>query len=189
MSEIQQGVWPAFAPDVMSRLTGEDDPAFWEVALNDIFAEADVLCGKAGGEPVLAQVGSCSHWLRPHQTRWTADGGFAWPTGYGGVGFSRLGLPEFDWSVTRRWDPASASWEPDGGPAAQGGLVFRVTLPARSARHLQAAVHTLWTPGPPVFPRKELLQFYGFRKKEGQWACTAYRGDESVYELATGGAV
>jgi hypothetical protein len=168
---------------VLSRLRGEDDPNFWEVALDVLFADAGRLCGPSGGK-VMAQVGACSHWLRPHQTRWTADGGFAWPTGYGGVGFSRLGLPELDWSVTFTWDSATASWQA-GEEAPQSDFLFRAALPTRTARHLQAAVHTLWALGPPVGPRRPLLQFYGFRKKQGRWACTAYRGDERVYELTS----
>ena len=48
MSEVQRGAWAAFAPDVLPHLTAEDDPAFWEAALNAIFVDADALCGKVG---------------------------------------------------------------------------------------------------------------------------------------------
>jgi hypothetical protein len=182
-TENAGGAWPSLAPDVLPYLGVEDDPALWEAAIDVIFRDAEFLCGQQGRrDVVVAQLGACSHWLRPHQTRWTADGGFAWPTGYGGTGFSRLGLPEFDWLITRRWDHFSSSWRPEGDGLRTGRLVFRVALPTRTARHMQAAVHTLWTPGTPIFPRRELPQFYGFRKKEGCWLCTAYRGKDSLYE-------
>jgi hypothetical protein len=72
------------------------------------------------------------------KSRWTADGGFAWPTGYA--------------------DPNRQA--PAGGRANP--------MDAR----------------PPVRPRRPLLQFYGFRKKRGRWVCTAYQGEERVYERA-----
>jgi hypothetical protein len=177
------GAWPTFAPDILPHLGVEDDQGFWQVAINNIFRDADLLCRRTNRQSVIvARVGACSHWLRPHQSRWTADGGFAWPTGYGGTGFSRLGLPEFDWFVTRKWNCLTSCWEPEIGSLRSGFLVFRVTLPTRTTRHLQAAIHTVWTPGPPIAPQRQLLQLYGFRKKESLWRCTAYSGDERAYE-------
>jgi hypothetical protein len=71
-----------------------------------------------------------------------------------------------------------------GEPGA-GQLVFRVAVPARSCLHSQAAVHSVWQPGPPPLPRVPLVQFYGFRRRSG-WSCTAYRASPSdrVYEVA-----
>src|SRR5258706_14375081 len=83
---------------IKGHLTADDDPDLWRVVLETVFVDLAVI----QTEPALVEIGCCSHWLRPHQTRWTADGGFAWPTGYGrpgGGGFSRNGLPEVDWSV------------------------------------------------------------------------------------------
>jgi hypothetical protein len=177
------GAWPSFAPDILPHLGVGDDRVFWEAAIDVIFRDADFLCRRQDRRDVIvAQVGACSHWLRPHQTRWTADGGFAWPIGYGGTGFSRLGLPEFDWFIKRRWDRLTSSWQPERDTPRTDCLVFRVALPTRTTRHLQAVVHTVWTPGPPVSPRRQLLQFYGFRKKKGRWLCTAYRGNDGLYE-------
>ena len=34
----------------------------------------------------------------------TADGGFEWPSGYDGPAYSRLGLPEHDWTIQLVWD-------------------------------------------------------------------------------------
>src|SRR5258708_3339750 len=74
-------------------------------ALSYILAEVEA------GPAVLVEVGRCSHWLRPHQTRWTADGGFPHPTGYGSGrgGHSLSGLPQFDWSVVLEW--SGSEWE------------------------------------------------------------------------------
>jgi hypothetical protein len=56
-------------------LDEDDNPELWQVALDHILAEFETV------SDVLVEVGRCLHWLRPHQSRWTAGGGFAWPTG------------------------------------------------------------------------------------------------------------
>lgn len=143
---------------VLDRLGSEDDAALWQVALDHILAQLEKKHG------VTLEVGQCSHWLRPHQTRWTADGGFAWPTGYGGTRFSRTGLPLFDWSVILEW--TGEAWAaPSKKPKH---LDLRIALPSRTTRHQQAALHTLWR-----HVRVMERRFYGFRKKDGAWKCTA----------------
>ena len=86
--------------NLFSEFLDEDDDAeLWRVALNHILVEVDKKPG------ILIHVGRCSHWLRPHQSRWTADGGFAWPTGYGSGsgGYSFSALPQFNWSLDLEW--------------------------------------------------------------------------------------
>ena len=63
-------------------------------------------------------------------------------------------------------------------------LTLRIAIPARSARHAQAAVHTLWRSGPPQHPHQKLLQLYGFRRLTDGWKHTAYhaRPSERAYE-------
>ena len=118
--------WTQFEPDISRYLSEEDDPALWEAAVNLIFHEASFLSRCASNtSTVSATIGCCSHWLRPHQTRWTADGGFAWPSGYGGHGYSRTGQPEHDWSIQLYWNPVEQMWaptEPDitNGTVSQG---------------------------------------------------------------------
>jgi hypothetical protein len=173
-----------FEPVITPHLSEEDDPALWAAVVNAVYTDANALCRSlASCGRILTRLGLCSHWLRPHQTRWTADGGFAWPTGYDGPQFSRTGLPEFDWFVPLVWCPEPGSWALANGDPAADQLLFRVAVPARSRRHRQAAVHTLWQPGSPTRPREPLVQFYGFRERSG-WLCTAYRGPAEVYELA-----
>lgn len=177
-------LWPLFEPVIAPLLGEDDDPRLWAAVVNAVYPDAKALCRAVTGRGhVLTRLGRCSHWLRPHQTRWTADGGFAWPTGYGSPQFSRCGLPEFDWFAQWEWLPELAGWSVAAGNPAPGQLVFRVAVPARSRRHRQAAVHSVWQPGPPSRPRASLVQFYGFRERS-EWVCTAYRGPGEVYELA-----
>ncbi len=51
----------AFAPAIIGHLTAEDDAAFWETAIDTIFADVDFLRERRGTpKVVLAQVGACS---------------------------------------------------------------------------------------------------------------------------------
>ncbi len=178
-------LWPMFEPVIAPLLGEEDDPALWSAVVNAIYIDAQALCRAVTSRVrVRTRLGRCSHWLRPHQTRWTEGGGFAWPTGYDGPRFSRTGLPEFDWFAEWEWCPESCGWATAASDPSPSQLVFRVAVPARSRRHRQTAVHSVWQPGPPPRPRLPLLQFYGFRQQVG-WSCTAYRGPgDWVYEVA-----
>lgn len=143
------------------RLEAEDDPDFWRSALTYVLSESEPRPGAS------VEVGRCSHWLRPHQTRWKADGGFAWPTGYGidgGGSYSRYGLPQFDWSIVLDW--SEGGWEP--APRRSVRHLLRLALPSRTRRHGQAAIHALWHAG-----REKRVVFYGFRRRGGAWVCTA----------------
>jgi len=144
---------------IANKLTAEDDRDFWRIALTVL---ADEFLQKYGCESKtrnwIVLVGACSHWIRPHQTRWTAAGGFAWPEGY--KNFS----PELDWSAIFCFQ--NQKWEPVEKFSRKRQIVFCVAIPTRSARHRQAAVHTKWlTSQTPVL--------YGFRKLDGHWKCVA----------------
>jgi hypothetical protein len=120
-------------------LDGEDDPQSWRVALDTILADLEKEPG------MMVEVGRCSHWLRPHGSRWSADGGFALPTGYGSGsgGYSLSALPQFDWSAILRWN--GVAWEVVAPESVR--YAVRVTIPSRTTRHNQAAVHTIWMTG------------------------------------------
>ena len=126
-------LWPVFEPVIAPLLGEEDDPTLWSVVLETIYADAQALARLVTGpHRVLTQIGRCSHWLAPNKARWTADGSFAWPSGYGAIGFSFTGLPEFDWYGQWAWCPGSRSWMvTDGRPSSQD-LVFRVAVPSRT---------------------------------------------------------
>jgi len=136
------------------RLSAEDDPALWEEVLKVLAEDASILESVAHGSQLYAEVGVCSHWLRPHQARWTPAGGFAAPVGYGGAGgntkfiqhgagFSSTGLPLFDGSVRLQFNPAPIGWVIPEKVPTKRFISARVAVPSRTTRHRQAAVHTL----------------------------------------------
>lgn len=178
--------WSSIEDDVLRQLGVEDDAAAWKTMVIRVMRDAEYLCrNNPGRTTIRLKLGCCSHWRRPHQTRWTADGGFAWPSGYLGAGYSRDGLPEHDWEIARYWDGDRECWRSDGPTGGAKGrrlLEFRVSIPDRTARHRQAAVLALWQPGCPPEPKKELRQLYGFRNVDGVWRCTATDGPDEVYE-------
>jgi hypothetical protein len=162
---------------VDEKLTKQDDPGLWKQVLRTLAEDASVLQAANKRSHLYAEIGVCSHWLRPHQTRWTAAGGFALPSGYQGTRHSRSGLPEFDWSVNLQFNPALLSWAaPPEMPAKRFNNV-RIAVPARTTRHRQAAVHTLWSPGT-LDAKQNRTIFYGFRNLGGVWelkACSRMR--------------
>jgi hypothetical protein len=142
-----------------SKLGADDDQGFWEVALK---LSADEFLRRydreAKGRRWVFVVGTCAHWVRPHNSRWNAAGGFAYPEGY------RNSLPELDWSVLFSYQ--DQRWTPIRKLPGKKQTVFRVTVPARSMRHKQAVVHAQWSASQdPVF--------YAFRRLEGTWKCVA----------------
>jgi len=108
----------------------------------------------------------------PDQSRWTAAGGFALPVGYGdGEGFLR-GLPNLDWSVTLQLDRIqTGSVSPERAPTKRFDSV-RLAVPARTARHRQAAVRAIWSRGT-LNPRARTVVYYGFRKSAEGWKLAA----------------
>lgn len=153
-----------------------EDWAFWKELLKTLEHDAAFEIGDYKGRAIIMEIGVCSHWLRPHQTRWTAGGGFALPVGYIGGRWGRTGLPEFDWNFIFQWRPTEQSWLLHGAdwPIPKRHFLFRVALPTRTLRHKQAVVHALWMQGTPKRPRKKQLSFYGFRKLEDGWTLRAH---------------
>jgi hypothetical protein len=158
---------------VEERLSEEDDPALWAQVLKAVAEDASVLQVANNRSHLYAEAGVCSHWLRPHQTRWTAAGGFAFPIGYGDAeGFARSGLPGFDWRVKLQFNPAFVNWIVPSELPTKRFSVVRIAVPARTTRHRQAAVHTLWSPGT-LDARQKRVVFYGFRNLTGVWQLMA----------------
>jgi hypothetical protein len=176
-----------FADRIGGLLTADDDRDLWAAAIQTIIFDAEILCHRGSGRNrIFVQIGSCSHWMSPHNKgSWFGDVRFAWPTGYGWHGSLIYGLPEFDWCLTWRWKTQDSRWEPVDGVDRKHRLVFRVALPARTAKHVRAVAHTLWMPGPPTAPNRELLQGYAFAKVKDEWRCAATVGDERPYEWAS----
>ena len=145
------------------RLTADDDPGAWQEIVRVVGEEfLERYHTKGAMKPWFLHIGICSHWWRPHQARWSAGGGFAAPVGYSANGWP--GPPAFDWSVVLSFN--GEHWQNVEKLSGSKQVVFRVAVPARTARHKQAAVHTQWS----TFER---ATFYGFRSVGGRWLCTA----------------
>ncbi len=158
-----------------SYLNEDDDPVFWLASLKCLLfefkKETDLLPKKY---ELFFQIGACSHWLRPHQTRWKAAGGFAWPAGYSKSNdYSRNGLPEFDWFIILYWDRIQKKALLTDKFKGKKKLVFRAALPTRTNTHKQATVHTIWVPGSPSDVDNKKTCFYGFKKMDQYWECVA----------------
>jgi hypothetical protein len=159
-------------PCLAEKLTTDDDPMLWKKVLQAAAADASTLSMTGNRKGLYATVGSCSHWLRPHGSRWTAAGGFALPEGYGdGEGLLR-GLPNLDWNVTLQFGGTDVGWaSPQRTPTTRIYSV-RLAIPTRTARHRQAAVHATWSPGT-LRPNQKRTVYYGFRKSESGWKLVA----------------
>lgn len=155
-------------------LTDEDDPEFWSTVFETLAHDFETLHSTESSKyEIFLQIGACSHWLRPHQTRWTAAGGFAAPVGYQGNGVYGHGVPEFDWFVILCPDQNEDRWVQAEKFFGKRKLICRVALPTRTSRHNQAAINAIWSPGTPTNPDKKLEVHYGFRKVNGIWKCAA----------------
>lgn len=157
-------------PLIAENLTRDDDADLWDVATATLLAEVEASV-RGTEQDVYAQIGCCHHWISPHHPiRWRAEGGFAWPFGYDKTttGWSYRALPGLSWSVFLKW--TGDAWEL--GRTGRRCLVFRIAIPARTGRHLQAAIHTIWTPHSPS-TKEKVVQLFGFRKRGGKWSLTA----------------
>ena len=146
--------------EVAAHLAPNDDPALWREVLQFAVAEfAKAEPRRARTKKWAMQVGACSHWNRPHQTRWTAAGGFAYPDGY------KKHFPTLDWSVLFIFE--EGKWLPVKKLPGKGLRLFCVAVPSRTDRHNQAAIHARWSTG-----AKSAL--FGFRRLDGVWRLVAF---------------
>jgi hypothetical protein len=155
---------------IAAHLTSDDDPDLWEVVTKNLLAEAAAASVETE-QDVYSQIGCCHHWISPHHPiRWVNGGGFAWPFGYDKTttGWSYRALPELSWSESFIW--TGASW--NACKLDSRSLVFRIAVPARTSRHMQAAIHTIWTPHSPT-SKEKVVQLFGYRKTKGSWIETA----------------
>jgi hypothetical protein len=154
-----------FFETIERKLAEDDDPALWRAALSVLADELAQRQGEEMSRGVWAMVvGACSHWVRPHNSRWNAAGGFVYPEGY------KDSVPELNWSVIfvfRNKEWTSATKLP-----GKNLKVFRVAIPTRTARHKQAAIYTRWRPNGETV-------LYGFRKTRDKWQCVAASDEKS----------
>ena len=156
-------VFPFSALEIL--LNDEDDPALWRAGLSvvmDDLVQRDDYAPKYKNWTMV--IGACSHWLRPHQTRWARAGGFAYPEGY------RNYKPEMDWSVILQL--RDGQWVPVVHLPHRRSIIITVVIPSRTKRHKQAAIYTRWQPANEVI-------LYGFRKSDGKWRCVAASDEDT----------
>jgi hypothetical protein len=158
--------------ELSSNLLADDDPALWLTVLQVVNRDISRRFSEAAesARDLLLLVGACSKWLRPHQTRFRVnDEEFAWPSGYGGAGLSRTGLPEFDWCCCFQRD--NADFTRIDVPHAIGKRQFfvRVAIPTKTVHRRKASVNVLWTPGTPADSRQVLVRLLAFKKIDVQW--------------------
>ena len=169
-----------FEQAIRPNLAEEDDISLWLTVLQTLLRDIKLLQDDANIKTALyLEIGACSHWLRPHQTRWTQGGGFALPSGYqeDGRTFGRSGLPRHDWFVLFRWQNETKQWQTAPSKYdSERKLLCRISVPTRTARHDQAAVRVWWLPGSPQNTRRKSTLLYGFRKKSEKWECVASAG-------------
>jgi hypothetical protein len=189
MSRIKEGTfgtdcWQLIRDVLVSKLSKNDDLVLWEVALTMILgrtcADASLYTGK---EAILVEIGRCSHWIRP---KWKTRSGMTWPFGYDPSVFhlGNMGAwfftsnPHFDGSLKWQLNVESGALDLVQGQPTRRPLCHRICLPARTARHQKATVHTIWTPGSPENPKKKWLILYGFERTDTGWHCfSEWEGD------------
>ena len=165
--------------DIKEQFGLEDDPAAWQAILATVseeFAE-HYRTSARGKEAWFLRIGACSHWMRPHQSRWIAAGGFALATGYKDAAGWSNGLPDFDWSVILAFD--GKQWNRVRKFSGNRQVVFRVAVPSRTLRHKQAAIHTMWS-------TSHEFTLYGFRNIDGKWTCLAASDEKKNGRISVG---
>jgi hypothetical protein len=66
------------------KLVADDDHALWRAVLLVLTDELAQRRAEESQRGVWGMVvGACSHWVRPHNSRWNAAGDFVYPDGYG----------------------------------------------------------------------------------------------------------
>ena len=161
-------------------LTDTDDPALWQavlkIACNDISTEISKSQSK---RDVFLVVGPCSSWLRPHQTRWRVDDlEFAWPSGYGGVGYSRTGLPELDWCCCFQYSGTDAYTMIDvPHQFKKRQILLRIAIPTKTTDRSKASINMFWTPGTLRNARRSVVRFLAMSRENAQWNLVGSRFD------------
>jgi hypothetical protein len=68
---------------IAPKLVRDADHELWQAALSVLANDFMQRCAEDTQRGVCAiVVGACSHWVRPHQSPWSATGCFAYPQGY-----------------------------------------------------------------------------------------------------------
>jgi hypothetical protein len=168
---------PAFLDAVLPGfLEADDDPGFWDLAIRTILGEVDARLEDKNAGIRVVELGfhKVRQWRRPHRTRWTGGGGFAWPESY--TAHADDCSEKALWF--RRDLKKDAEWNPvEIRKRSAHPVRGFVSLPAYTRRHAQGAVILVWRPASPWVAeghRGVVRQMYGFRKPmRGAWRLVA----------------
>ena len=162
----------AILDEIEPYLTDTDDPSLWQavlgIACNDISTE---IFESQSKRDVFLVVGPCSSWLRPHQTRWRVDDlEFAWPSGYGGVGYSRTELPELDWCCCFQYSGTDGYTMVDVPHRFKNRhILLRIAIPTQTTDRRKASINMYWTPGTPRNARRSVVRFLALSRENTRW--------------------
>jgi hypothetical protein len=160
--------------ELSETLDSGDDVHLWQFAISTILEDSLAMIRQyRGKDAVVVEIGRCSHWIRPHWTH--SKHGTRFPAGYDktATGFGLQSLPNFDWSIRRSCSFEPFVWSELVGQPSRRPLTLRIAIPARTANHSQATIHTIWTPGSPAASTQKLTTIYGFERMDNAWRCFA----------------
>ena len=152
-------------------LNSGDDPSFWRTVIDSLFNKPlDLIpVREEKSWPVYLMIGPCSRWLSAQPTRFSDTQGVPLPANSEKKAYSRLVMPDYDWSILYLFDEEKREWKFGTEPTANHYL-YRVALPARTVNLSHATVLTHWEPVHPTRPEfSDYPQLYTFRKTEGSW--------------------
>ena len=168
---------------ISSNFSDTDDPNLWRSVLSIACSDISKEVAKAQStRDLFLVIGPCSSWLRPHQTRWrVGDMEFAWPSGYGGVGYSRSGLPALDWCCCFQYgegDRFSMVDIPHKFKHRQ--IILRIAIPARTTERRKASINMFWTPGTPSNFRRSVVRILALSRENTRWKLVGSHLDPGI---------
>lgn len=155
---------------ILDCLSNDDDEEFWRLACENLFEKPKkVIQEKTEEWPVYLMIGCCSRWLSTEPRRFSDTHGVPLPSSSRKESYSRLVMPEYDWSILFYYDPEKKDWT-YGREPVQTHYLYRIALPAKTINLKHAVVLTHWEPMHPVNPEfSDYPQLYTFRKVEDSW--------------------
>ena len=155
---------------IFDCLAEDDDPKFWQLVCDKIFPKPlSLIPEKQEAWPVYMIIGPCSRWLSSDPKRFSDTHGEPLPSNSRKEKYSRLVMPEYDWSILYYFDEEKQKWSFGREPVVNH-YMYRIALPAKSLNLCHATVLTHWEPMHPTNPEfSDYPQLYTFRKNEDEW--------------------
>lgn len=154
-------------------ISDTDDVNLWISVLNIACKDISLQSEKSQSKrDMFLVVGPCSSWLRPHQTRWrVGKEEFAWPSGYGGSGYSRTGLPEFDWCCCFQYSGSNKyTFVRAPRQFKKRQIVLRVAIPTQTMERRKASINMHWSPGLPQAPKESVVRLLAMQRCDKGWS-------------------